>query len=164
MPEPGRGEIRQVLADLRKTGKKGVCLLGDIKKAHRRIKIRRRDWGFQACRLRPGRVWVNKVGTYGMNPAAYHWARFASATLVRLGHYLLGEELQVELLLFADDLFSLATTIPELVGIGFLIFVLTALGVPFGWKKFRGGSEEGWIGYHIDFDKKSAGISGERAR
>ena len=39
----------------------------------------------------------------------------------------------------------------------------TALGLPFGWKKFRGGAEEGWIGYHLDFLSYSFGMSEGRA-
>ena len=121
-------------------------MVGDIKKAHRRIKVRRQDWGFQACQLRKGRLWVNKVGTYGMNPASYYWGRLAGAALVRLGHYLLGGSRQTELLLFADDIIMIARTLSEFGGFAFLNFVWTALGLPFGWKKFRGGAEGGSYG------------------
>eukprot|EP00974_Lingulodinium_polyedra_P081481 7889968-Lingulodinium_polyedra.AAC.1 len=65
----------------REAGRKLFGLAGDASKAHRRVKIRKEDWGYQACRLRPGRVWLNKVGTYGMLPAAHHWARAAGALL-----------------------------------------------------------------------------------
>ena len=88
---PGAGELRQLMREWAAEGRKSFALAGDVSKAHRGIKIRREDWGFQACRLRPGKVWVNKVGTYGMGSAAYYWARAAGALLVRLVHYLAGE-------------------------------------------------------------------------
>ena len=50
-------------------------LKGDIKKAHRRVKIRKCDWGRQACKLREETVWLNVVGTFGVGSASYWWAR-----------------------------------------------------------------------------------------
>ena len=100
---PGAGELRTILRSKAAANKKLFVVAGDVSKAHRRVKIREEDWGYQACRLRPGRVWLNRVGTYGMTPASYHWSRAAAGVIVRLTHYLLGGLLPLELLLFSDD-------------------------------------------------------------
>ena len=52
-------------------GAKSIAIMGDVSKAHRRVKIREQDWGFQACQLEPGKIWINKVGTYGVTSASY---------------------------------------------------------------------------------------------
>ncbi len=107
-------------------------------KAHRRIKVRPADWGLQACRLKAGSIWVNKVGTYGIASAGYYWSRFAAGAVVRLFYYLLGHGGQ-EALLFADDLMLLAGRAAEIEELGALIFLWVALGVPFKWKKSAEG-------------------------
>ena len=61
---PGAGEIGTILAEKKSSGNKLFAIAGDASKAHRRVKIKREDWGFQACRIHPGKVWVNTVGTY----------------------------------------------------------------------------------------------------
>ena len=63
---PGAGEIRTIMKDRAERGLRSFSILGDVSKAHRRIKIRESGWGYQACQLEPGTVWLNKVGTYGM--------------------------------------------------------------------------------------------------
>ena len=40
----------------RRPGQKLFALLGDASKAHRRIKVKESDWGYQACRLDPGNL------------------------------------------------------------------------------------------------------------
>ena len=131
---PGAGDLRRILRDRAAAGSKMFAIAGDISKAHRRIKIREQDWGFQACRLEHGKTWVNCVGTYGMGSAAYWWARSAAAMLIRLPHYLLGPDLLLELLLYVDDFLILARTGPQVEAAGFLIFVFVVLGVPFSWR------------------------------
>ena len=42
-------------------------------------------------------------------------------------------------------------------------YIFTALGVPYSWKKFRGGDSVAWIGFEVDFWRYSVGISGARA-
>ena len=97
------------------------------------------DWGFQACRLEPGRVWLNKVGTYGMASAAYFWARAAAAIVVRLPHLVLRGVDFLEILLYVDDFILLAPTPTQVKLIGVTLFLLVVLGTPFRWDKFRGG-------------------------
>ena len=109
--------------------------MGDVSKAHRRVKVRREDWGWQACRLEPGRVWLNCVGTYGISSAGYWWARLSGAILVRLFYYILSSSGGQEALLFADDLLMVAARAAEITDIGALILVWVALGVPWKWTK-----------------------------
>ena len=63
---PGFGELRAVLQRLKLLALMAIALVGDFRKAHRRVRVRQRDHGFQACRTRPGWIWVNAVGTYGV--------------------------------------------------------------------------------------------------
>jgi hypothetical protein len=142
---PGAGELSTILRSKATANKKLFVVAGDVSKAHRRIKIREEDWGYQACRLRPGRVWLNRVGTYGMTPASYHWARAAAGAIVRLTHYLLGGLLPLELLLFSDDFLFLADSKPQVEDIGLALFMMALIGIPFRWKKFKAGSGTGWM-------------------
>ena len=160
---PGAGEVRQLLYERRQEGKRGFAILGDASKAHRRIQVLPRDWGLQACRLMDNEVWLNKAGTYGVGSAGYYWSRLAGA-LHRLGFYAVGGRWSFEALLFADDWASIGCTRSELEDIGVVIFLLSLVGFPWNWKKFRGGTEVGWIGYTIDFDKYTLGISEKRAQ
>ena len=55
------------------------ALVWDASKAHRRIGIRREDWGWIACKpFEDGEVWLNRVGTYGISSASFWWTRFGS--------------------------------------------------------------------------------------
>jgi len=161
---PGAGEIRALLAEHREAGKTTFGILGDASKAHRRIKVRPEDWGYQACKLKPDTVWLNKVGTYGIASAGYWWGRLAGAVLVRLPYYLIGRRWDPEFLLFADDWFAQAHSKHELEDLGVLILILTSLGVPLKWTKFRGGQTITWIGYEIDLRTYRVGIAESRAK
>jgi hypothetical protein len=161
---PGAGELRALIQERVSRGVKSFAILGDVSKAHRRIKVREPDWGFQACQLDPGRVWLNTVCTYGMSPAAYWWGRFAAAALVRLGHYVAGAKSALELLLYVDDFLMLPFDKEGIVLSGALIYMWTALGIPFRWDKCRGGPKVEWIGFWADFWAGHLGISERRAR
>ena len=60
------------------------------------------DWGDQARRLEPGRVWLNTMGTCALASAGHSWARLAGGVVVRLFCHLQRSGDQ-EILLFADD-------------------------------------------------------------
>ena len=49
---PTAPDVKAVLAELAEEGGSYLMLLYDIKKAHRRIPVRRQDWGRQACQVR----------------------------------------------------------------------------------------------------------------
>ena len=145
------------------TGKKLFGIAGDVSKAHRRVKVREADWGYQACRLRPNYVWVNCVGTHGMTPAAYYWGRTSAAALVRLSHYMLGSPFGLELVLYVDDFLFVLDSQAQIEAAGFLIFISTVLGIPFRWSKFRGGVEVEWIGYWMHLRGYRLRMSARRA-
>ena len=86
-------------------------VVGDISNSHRRFKHREEELGFLGCQIDEAIdiVYVNKVGTFGVCCASYWWTRIVAAGL-RATHHLLGK-LPLHLLLYADDLESLATTL-----------------------------------------------------
>ena len=76
---PGAGELERILVERRAAGARGVAVVGDAHKAHRRVKVREEDWGYMACSVRKGRVWINRVGTFGFSSPGYYWSRLAAA-------------------------------------------------------------------------------------
>ena len=55
-----------------------VAVAADIALAHRRFKHREEDVGLLGCRVdEEGPIWFNRVGTFGVACAAYHFARQA---------------------------------------------------------------------------------------
>ena len=75
--------LPDLLTALRLTRRQRRLLLKlDASKAHRRIKVLRKDWRYMTAKIK-GRIWVNKVGTYGVASAQYHRGRMA-ALLLRL--------------------------------------------------------------------------------
>ena len=160
---PGAGDVRAILQERVSAGARSFGVLGDVSKAHRRIKIAERDWGYQACQLEDSTIWVNKVGTYGMTSASYWWARLAAALLVRLCHYVAGNRVPIDILLYVDDHIMLTSSKAGIVLSGMLIYFLVALGVPWRWDKCRGGTEVDWIGYWADLWHGRLGISVRRA-
>ena len=125
--------------------------------------MKKKDWGFQACRLEPGKLWLNCVGTYGLASAGYWWSRMAAAVIIRLFYYLVAGRGEQEALLFADDIMMLASRAAEIVDLGALLFIWVAFGLPFKWRKFRGGHEVEWIGYWMSLETFQLGISAKRA-
>ena len=159
---PSAGDVQALLREL-----PGVFfgLTGDVKRAHRLVKIAMKDWGAQACRTgvpNADRVWVNKVGTFGVSSAAYHWARLM-AGLGRSVYYLLGRA-ELALLIYVDDLLWLIRDKQALGLIPLVIFYLVVLGLPFAWKKFGGGSVLSWVGFEICLQSAKIGLSEQRAR
>ena len=126
-----------MLRERAEAGRRSFAILGDVSKAHRRIKVQASDWGYQACQIDAGKVWLNKVGTYGMNPSAYWWGRLAAAVIVRLPYYLAGKDSLMEFLLYVDDWLILATGKEEIILAGAILHLLSSLGVPWRWDKCR---------------------------
>jgi hypothetical protein len=158
---PGPGEERVVLQHCSTVPGVHFALKADIAQAHRRFRNREQDWGLQACRLRPGTLWVNRVGTFGVGSACYWWSRLA-ALLARFALYML-EDAHWWQLIFADDLKWNAhgPRKYEHLLCGLLAWVL--VGAPFAWRKCRGGIEIDWVGYWIDYGRFELGISESRS-
>jgi len=140
------------------------ALSGDVKRAHRLVKVAREDWGLQACRSGargPEWVWLNRVGTFGISSAAYHWSRLM-AGLGRLVYYMWGRA-ELALLVYVDDLLWLTREKGGIEKIVVSIFLLIVLGLPFTWKKFSGGLSLAWVGFSIDLKLCALGLSHARA-
>ena len=75
----------------------------------------------------------------------------------------MGREWRPEILLYADDWLSIAGREAEIVHTGVNILILWSLGVPFKWKKFRGGYSGNWIGYWFDMETYHLGIAPSRS-
>ena len=131
-------------------------------KAHRLIKIKKEEWGFLACQIDPGKVWVNTVGTFGITSAAFWWARLAGIS-VRIVYGLMGHESPLDVLLYADDLEWIAEEKEERISVLLSVCLFLAIGAPLKWSKFRGGYEVSWIGLGISYKEYALGLTEARA-
>ncbi|CAE8640253.1 unnamed protein product [Polarella glacialis] len=127
------------------------AIAADVSKAHRRFKHAVRDWGLLTCRdngaATGDMVWINRVGTFGVASAAYWWGRsFCWQSL------------------FADDLVILAGGQDKWLSILLIIAAWLMVGTPLAWHKFRGGLATDWVGYYLDMQTFSVGISLARAQ
>ena len=170
---PGPREKAYLLNGFKQRGQIGLSLLCDVSKAHRRVKIKRRDWGWQACTLEDltklegealeqAEVWFHKVGTFGMASASYWWGRLG-AIIIRLLYILLGPAHRLDTLLYADDLELIAECKEERLSIFLAIVYMVALGVPLKWSKFRGGFQLDWVGFFFCHRTHAVGLSPARA-
>ena len=68
---PGQEEVTDMVARAREQGGPSFCISADIAQAHRRVKVRRSDWGELACRSSSSSkvLWPNSVGTFGVSSA-----------------------------------------------------------------------------------------------
>ena len=156
---PGAREKKQLLLEMMEKGEIAFSIVGDISKAHRRLK-RRKEHGFLGCQIDEARdvVYVNKVGAFGVNCASYWWTRIAAAGLRAVRH-LLGK-IPLGLLLYAE---SLATTARGRVGIVLSYLYLSAMGYPFKWSKTRGGFRVEWLGMETEYSSYKLGLAQKRA-
>ncbi|CAE8658280.1 unnamed protein product, partial [Polarella glacialis] len=158
---PGTGELKTVMRSSKKACKSVFGLTGDVKRAHRLPRVWQAEWGLQACKLSGDTVWLNEVGTFGMGPAAYHWARESSG-MGRACLYLTQNRWFYQLL-YADDFNWVSSGAFAGDDIMLAIFFLRLLGVPMSWKKFHGGLQYEWVGYWSDLRHRRLGISKGRA-
>lgn len=151
-----------------------LALVADVSKAHRRVPIRRKDWGYMACSTskRPESpeligswpILVNTVGTYGVGSMSWHWARIGSL-FQRISYYVGGDGLAY-VYRFADDYQVLSTGAGgEGVYVPLLRWLLLAkvLGIPLKWSKLRGGITADFIGNQYDWRMLTGGLSESRA-
>jgi hypothetical protein len=156
---------KQYLLALFKQQNKSVCsLVGDISKAHRRFLHAPNERGLLACKVQEGDsfIYVNKVGTFGVACASYWWSRISGAG-VRLIHELLGRDMAIEILIFADDIEAIAADAGGRRGITLCFLYMSILGFPFKWAKQRGGLRVAWIGLFTDYPTYRIGLSPSRA-
>ena len=161
---PSAREKQYLLAYFQLKRASVFSLVGDISKAHRRFLHDPDERGLLACRVEDDddHIYVNNVGTFGLACASYWWSRIAGAG-VRLVHELLGPEMPIELLIFADDVESIAASPGGRRGITLSFLYLSCLGFPFKWSKQRGGLRVEWIGLFTDYTTYKIGLSPRRA-
>ena len=135
----------------------------DVEGAHRVYVVREEDWPLQACQVYPGgTVYLNNCGTFGIASAAYWWGRLAAA-IHRAGLTILGPELPLWVLLFADDFNLTGSGATFARAILAFVWWLVILGVPISWKKSKGGLVYTWVGYEISLRDWKLGVSATRA-
>ena len=154
---PSVGEMRSLMGVIETEGLPCFTLKGDASKAHRRVKVRQKDWRYQGCRLEPDSVWLNLVGTFGIGSAGYWWSRLAGCA-GRISLYLARQDPFWQLV-FADDFAWVVSGPHAFPNLVMTILVLKVLGMPFSWKKFAGGLTMDWIGYWVDVGLLRVGIS-----
>ncbi|CAL1153955.1 unnamed protein product [Cladocopium goreaui] len=161
---PGAREKMYLLAYYKDKGNVIFSLVGDISKAHRRFLHHPSERGLLACRVlsTDDHVYINNVGTFGVASASYWWGRIAGSGL-RLVHELIGPEMPVEMLIFADDLEALGPDRQGRRGVVLAFLYLAVLGFPFKWAKQRGGLKVEWIGLFADYTSMKLGLSPSRA-
>ena len=159
---PGVREKHHLLRTYKEKRLNPLSILGDVKNAHRLVKIVQREWGMLGCQLDDHSVWVNKVGTFGIASAAYWWSRL-SGCLIRCVYGLLGPLNPLDMLLYADDLELLGANQKERLSMVFALYYLALLGVPMKLEKFHGGFRVEWIGLFVDYTTYSVGLSEKRA-
>eukprot|EP00435_Cladocopium_sp_Y103_P066703 s951_g29.t1 len=161
---PSAREKQYLLAYYKRKRSSLFSLVGDISKAHRRFLHSPEERGLLACRVADDDkyIYINRVGTFGLACASYWWSRIAGAG-VRLVHELLGPEMPIEALIFADDLEALAADAGGRRGVTLCFLFLSTLGYPFKWSKQRGGLRVEWIGLYADYPTYRLGLSPSRA-
>ena len=159
---PGVPEMHTIMRERRRQSQICMSLKADFTKAHRWVKVIEEEHGMLACQIQPGWIWANESETFGVGSAAYWWSRLSGA-LIRAVHGVLGPRWILDILLYADDVEITMATAQEREGAVMAIFIMLALGAPFKWKKFLGGYNLDWVGFHIHNPSFSIGISENRA-
>ena len=85
--------------------------------------------------------------------------RETDGTIIRMIYVLLGPKLTLDLLLLAYDIEALAETPQERRSLLMLVCLLSAVGAPIKWSKFRGGFATDWIGLHTCYRSFALGLS-----
>ncbi|CAE7826044.1 unnamed protein product [Symbiodinium sp. CCMP2592] len=139
-----------------------IGVAADVAKGHRRYKHRSEDHGYLGCRAREdGPIWFNRVGTFGMACAAYHFARLVGL----IGRCALTVLMTSPLFqfLFADDLKFFSGGPRKYDHVWTILVFWLMVGTPFKWSKFRGGVQLDYVGFAFDYFRFSMGLSERRA-
>ncbi len=94
--------------------------------------------------MRRGRLWINRVGTFGVGTACYWFGRLI-AILGRITWVAFSTE-EIWQLIYADDLMWAASGPTKFTDLLLFLFLWELLGTPIKWSKCRGGSEMEWLG------------------
>ena len=109
----------------------------DVAKAHRRVKVKKEDWGVLACKTASNSdtIWLNKTGTFGVASAAYWWSRLMGL----IGRFALNAMLDdwFLALIFVDDIHMAAGGGNRWLSLWRFVTLLEMTGLPFSFHKFR---------------------------
>ena len=155
--------LTEIEEEVSKSRETRFSMLYDISRAHKLIPIVEEDWGLQAFKLpdEDDKIYVHTRGTFGVASAAYYWQRVA-ACMVRWCHKMAGKELGVYHLLFADDGWIASVGSDFWKKSLFWLFCMELLEFPISWNKVRGSLVVQWIGYQLDIQNFSRGVSDKK--
>ena len=157
---PGSPDVRGIFLHESSRRRRRILLKADVSKAHRRCKTKKQDWGKQACRLRPGKVWLNKVGTFGIGSAGGHWDRVSGVCARTTLCIMLDAE--VWQLKYVDDLLWILSGTRMYEDLLLVLLLWCLVGTPFSWHKTKGGFQVDWIGLQVDIGAFTVGITNSR--
>ena len=159
---PGPPEVVEMVARARETREASFAISADISQAHRRVKIRRKDWPLLACKSSSSSkvVWMNKVGTFGVSSAAIWWTRLFG-TVGRWVLRVLGPLWNLQVV-YVDDLHIILVGQDKFLVLWMALAAYELVGTPFAYHKFRGGLEVEFVGYCLSYKHSCAGISPKR--
>ena len=160
---PGPEDLQEVASRVKESKEAPFALCADIKQAHRNAKVREADWPKLGCKSSSSSrvLWLNRVGTFGVSSAAYHWTRLF-ATVGRWAFRILHLD-KFYMLIYVDDLHVIVFGSEKFTTLWALFLALEVVGTPFAYHKFKGGLEVDYIGYHLDYFTWAAGISAKRS-
>ena len=163
LENPGPREMACIMETSMASGERCIFSLNaDIAKAHRRVLVRKEDWGVQACRTSSTSsvIWLNKVGTFGVASAAFWWSRLM-ALIGRLGMRISVSD-WLFVLCFVDDLHLAVGGETRWLTLWRFLVVMEMVGVPFSYHKFRGGFQSDYVGFWMEYSKFEIGLSERR--
>ena len=139
LEHPGPADIVEVVAQAADTGEAPFCLCANIAMAHRRAKIRRKDWPKLGCKSRSDFkvVWLNCVATFGVSSAAILWARLFGC----VGRWVLralGPEYNLQVI-FVDDLHVVVVGPRKFKILWMILCAYLLVRTPFAFHKLKGG-------------------------
>jgi hypothetical protein len=158
---PTASDIRACMCECSDTGKTYLSMQADVRMAHRRVLHRKSDWPLLGCAVEKDRVWLNRVGTFGISTASYWWGRLAGLT-ARLVWAVMDTDQDIWQMLFADDLRWVASGPDAAFNMLFSFLLWKCIGTPFKLSKLLVGKELEWVGYWLDMGRFRIGLSASR--
>ena len=158
---PTASDLRSCMCECAETGKTYLSMQADVRMAHRRILHRESDWPLLACAVEPGKVWLNRVGTFGISTASYWWGRMASL-VARLVWAVMDTDQDIWQMLFADDLRWVSSGPDAAFNMLFAFLIWKVVGTPFKLSKLQVDRELEWVGYWLDVGRFTIGMSASR--
>ena len=148
---PGPAEIKEAVALAQESREAVFGISADISQAHRRVRIRKCDWGRLGCKSSSSSrvLWLNTVGTFGVSSAAYWWTRLFACIgrwVLRIIAFLWNMQL-----VYVDDLHIVTARRNKFATLWMILLASEIVGTPFSYHKFAGGVAVDFIGSAFHF-------------